>query len=279
LGFVILDTPLLAHQEPEGDEDDLTGTDVQERFYQYLLERTDRQLIVVLKNEDPPAGVKSQSQPVLTTGLIVRHAYPLSSAGQSAPCRSRELALWRRLKPNFISRLRLRRSYRLSGKPMNQARVLFAISLLVAAGSGAAETLQYATENGAIDGFDPVSYFSENRAERGSPDFTATWNGAVWHFTTREHRDLFVSDPERYAPQYGGFCALGMAHGGDVPTNPEAWTIWNGKLYLNMIKEVSITWRYNPDKLIARADEKWAAMNARASGEKAREEDEGKASQ
>ena len=53
-----------------------------------------------------------------------------------------------------------------------------------------------------------------------------------------------------------------MAHGGDVPTNPEAWTIWEGKLYLNMIKEVSITWRYNRDKLIERANLKWDAMNA-----------------
>jgi hypothetical protein len=53
-----------------------------------------------------------------------------------------------------------------------------------------------------------------------------------------------------------------MAHGGNVPTNPEAWTIWQGKLYLNMIKDVSITWRYNPDKLTQRADIKWAAMNA-----------------
>jgi YHS domain-containing protein len=145
---------------------------------------------------------------------------------------------------------------------MKHCRAILIISLLLAATASFADTPQYATGNGAIDGFDPVSYFSENRPERGSSDITAEWNGAVWHFTTIEHRDTFMKDPEKYAPQYGGFCALGMAHGGDVPTNPEAWTIWEGKLYLNMIKEVSITWRYNPDKLIARADEKWKAMNA-----------------
>ena len=145
---------------------------------------------------------------------------------------------------------------------MNHCKVILTISLLLAATTSFADTLQYATENGAIDGFDPVSYFSENRPERGSSNITTEWNGAVWHFTTVEHRDIFLKEPEKYAPRYGGFCALGMAHGGDVPTNPEAWTIWEGKLYLNMIKEVSITWRYNPDKLIARADKKWEALNA-----------------
>jgi hypothetical protein len=145
---------------------------------------------------------------------------------------------------------------------MNHCKAILTISLLLAATTSFADTLQDATENGAIDGFDPVSYFSENRPERGSSNITAEWNGAVWHFTTVEHRDIFLKEPEKYAPRYGGFCALGMAHGGDVPTNPEAWTIWEGKLYLNMIKEVSITWRYNPDKLIARADKKWEALNA-----------------
>ena len=145
---------------------------------------------------------------------------------------------------------------------MTRHKVLVLLSFLIAATSSAADTLQYTTENGAIDGYDPVSYFTSDQAERGSPDITTEWNGAVWRFTTEEHRDAFTENPEKYAPQYGGFCALGMAHGGDVPTNPEAWTIWEGKLYLNMIKEVSITWRYTPDKLIERADLKWEAMNS-----------------
>ncbi len=145
---------------------------------------------------------------------------------------------------------------------MNWFKVLLLLSLLIAATTSAADTLQYATKNGAIDGYDPVSYFADGKAERGSPDFTAEWNGVTWRFTSAAHRDDFAKNPEKYAPQYGGFCALGLAHGGDVPTNPEAWTIWDGKLYLNMIKEVSITWRYNPDKLIERADLKWLALNA-----------------
>ena len=145
---------------------------------------------------------------------------------------------------------------------MNVYRILLPALLLLAGTVGAGETLQYATANGAIDGYDPVAYFTDGAAKRGSPDITTEWNGAMWRFTSTAHRDAFMENPEKYAPQFGGFCALGMAHGGDVPTNPEAWTIWEDKLYLNMIKEVSITWRYNPDKLIERADLKWAAMNA-----------------
>ena len=149
-----------------------------------------------------------------------------------------------------------------SEKPMTTFRILLMYSMLIAATTSAADTLQYSTENGAIDGYDPVSYFSDNKAERGSLDISTEWNGTVWRFTTTAHRDAFIEDPQKYAPQYGGYCALGMAHGGGVPTDPEAWTIWEGKLYLNMIKEVSITWRYTPDKLIERADQKWEAMNS-----------------
>jgi len=144
---------------------------------------------------------------------------------------------------------------------MNLLKTALIISFVFTSGSSTADTLQYSTGNGAIDGYDPVSYFTNDRAERGSPDITAEWNGAVWHFTSDAHHKSFIANPEKYAPQYGGFCALGMAHGGDVPTNPEAWTIHDGKLYLNMIEEVSITWRYNPDRLIERADLKWKTMN------------------
>ena len=144
---------------------------------------------------------------------------------------------------------------------MNIIKIALTIFCVFTFSTSSAGTLQYSTENGAIDGFDPVSYFTNDQAERGSANITTEWNGAVWHFTSDAHRELFIADPEKYAPQYGGFCALGMAHGGDVPTNPEAWTIHEGKLYLNMIEEVSTTWRYSPDKLIERADLKWKAMN------------------
>ena len=145
---------------------------------------------------------------------------------------------------------------------MNTRKILLMLAMLTATATGVAGTLQYTTDNGAIDGYDPVSYFTEGQPERGAADITAEWNNTVWRFTSEEHRDAFVANPEKYAPQYGGFCALGMAHGSDVPTDPTAWTIWGDKLYLNMISEVSITWRYNPDRLIERANKKWKAINS-----------------
>ena len=141
-------------------------------------------------------------------------------------------------------------------------KILLVLSFLLAATTVDADTLQYATDRGAIDGYDTVSYFTNGRPERGNPNITAEWNGVEWHFVSQEHRDAFIENPQKYAPEYGGFCALGMAHGGDVPTNPEAWTIWNGKLYLNMIDEVRTTWLYSPDKLIEQADRKWQATNS-----------------
>ena len=144
---------------------------------------------------------------------------------------------------------------------MNKNTTFLMLFFLLATATVNADTLQYATDQGALNGYDTVSYFTDSRPELGNPDITAEWNGVEWRFASQEHRDAFVANPQKYAPEYGGFCALGMAHGGDVPTNPEAWTIWKGKLYLNMINEVRTTWLYNPDKLIERADQKWQEMN------------------
>jgi hypothetical protein len=148
------------------------------------------------------------------------------------------------------------------GRPMRILYKALVFALVLISSTSMADTLQYSTENGAIDGYDPVSYFVDGRAERGSVEITAEWNGAVWRFASIAHRSMFIEDPQQFAPQYGGFCALGMAHGGDVPTNPEAWTIHEGKLYLNMIEEVTTTWRYNPNKLIERANLKWKALHS-----------------
>ena len=125
----------------------------------------------------------------------------------------------------------------------------------------AAEVPIFATDEGAIRGYDPVTYFTIGEPTKGIDKFTASWQGATFKFTSAANLELFKAEPAAYAPQYGGFCALGMAHGGAVPTDPTAWTIYEDQLYLNMIPAVTITWRYNPDKLVPRADENWAAAN------------------
>lgn len=86
----------------------------------------------------------------------------------------------------------------------------------------------------AIKGYDTVAYFTENQAVAGSPEFSTRWLGATWYFSTAENRDMFVAEPVKYAPQYGGHCADGVSLG-TITTNidPKAWRIIEGKLYLN----------------------------------------------
>lgn len=86
----------------------------------------------------------------------------------------------------------------------------------------------------AIRGYDPVAYFTDGKAVEGNEQYSYRWLGAVWHFASAEHRDLFANDPTRYAPQYGGYCADGVSFG-TVTTNvdPRAWRIIDGKLYIS----------------------------------------------
>ena len=98
-----------------------------------------------------------------------------------------------------------------------------------------AETIRYFVDdnNIAIRGTDPVAYFTQGGPVAGSADFTHTWNNATWQFSSAENRDLFASNPEQYAPQYGGFCAWAMSQGYTASIDPSAWKIVDGKLYLN----------------------------------------------
>ena len=85
----------------------------------------------------------------------------------------------------------------------------------------------------AIRGYDTVAYFTQNQAVKGSDKFATQWQGATWQFSSQEHLDLFTANPEKYAPQYGGYCALGVVRGHLVKIEGESWTIFENKLYLN----------------------------------------------
>jgi len=112
----------------------------------------------------------------------------------------------------------------------------------------------------AIDGYDPVAYFEDQRPEKGSRDFTMRWQGVEWRFASAAHRDLFAADPERYAPAYGGYCAYGTAQGYLVKIEPEAWTIHDGRLYLNYDLSVRDTWLADIDDYVARADRNYPGL-------------------
>ncbi|WEX86434.1 hypothetical protein PZN02_002716 [Sinorhizobium garamanticum] len=103
----------------------------------------------------------------------------------------------------------------------------------------------------AIKGYDPVAYFTENKAVEGSPKYSHRWLGANWHFASAEHRDLFMREPSKYAPQYGGYCADGVSFG-TVTTNidPKAWRIIDGKLYISYDPGAADGFEKNPNKVV-----------------------------
>ena len=84
----------------------------------------------------------------------------------------------------------------------------------------------------AIDGYDTVAYFTLKKATKGNDKYIYQWNGKTWHFSSPRHREMFVASPEKYAPQFNGFCANGLSDGHAVAANPENWRIIDGKLYL-----------------------------------------------
>lgn len=113
------------------------------------------------------------------------------------------------------------------------------------------------TEAGAIGGYDPVSYFREGRAVKGDEKYSEEWKDVMWHFSNLENLQAFKADPEKFAPQYGGYCAFGTAQGHKAPTQPDAWRIIDGKLYFNYNKEVQVKWLENQEQFIKTADKNW----------------------
>jgi hypothetical protein len=134
----------------------------------------------------------------------------------------------------------------------------FGLLLAAAASSARAEEPRL-----AIGGYDPVAYFTDAKPTPGRSDTEYLWHGARWRFASPEHRALFVADPERYAPQYDGYCAMGAAWEKDahkdVP-DPNSWAIVDGKLYLTHSAKAFARWRENIAENISRADRNWAEL-------------------
>ena len=113
----------------------------------------------------------------------------------------------------------------------------------------------------AIRGTDPVAYFTEGKPVEGSSDFTYRWMDAKWYFASAANRDAFAKNPERYAPQYGGYCAWAVSQNYTASTDPDAWKIVDGKLYLNYSKGVQRQWEAGGiPKLIAQGDKNWPGL-------------------
>ncbi len=112
--------------------------------------------------------------------------------------------------------------------------------------------------NLAVDGYDTVAYFTENKAVEGSKKFQTQWQGANWRFSNQKNLTAFKQEPQRYAPQYGGYCAFAMAHNDTASIEPEQFTIVDGKLYLNYNRNIKEEWLDERDEMIKKADKHWA---------------------
>lgn len=122
----------------------------------------------------------------------------------------------------------------------------------------AARAGEYFEKDGlALRGHDPVAYFKEHRPVPGRAEFTAQHRGSTFRFASQANRDAFVADPAKYAPQYGGFCAFGMASGYKAAIDPAAFSVVDGRLYLNYNRDIQKQWSADTPGFIAKADRHW----------------------
>jgi len=113
----------------------------------------------------------------------------------------------------------------------------------------------------AIKGYDPVAYFTDNKPVKGSTAHRFAYQGATYEFASAAHRKLFVADPEKYVPQFGGFCAYGTATGHKAVIDPAAFSIVDGKLYLNYNSKVRDKWQQDEPGYIQKAKEAWPTIS------------------
>lgn len=144
-------------------------------------------------------------------------------------------------------------------KPMLKgALAALAISVaLPAAALAAGFDVNVTTTDLALRGYDPVSYFTDGAPTPGEIDITAEHQGATYRFASAEHKAMFEADPAKYAPQYGGYCAFGLAQGYKFDGDPQVWKIVDDKLYLNLSSKVSTIWQQDVPGNIENADAKW----------------------
>jgi YHS domain-containing protein len=153
-------------------------------------------------------------------------------------------------------------------QPSRRARQLFGaavVAIAAVAGSSAAFAGEFFEKDGAaLRGYDVVAYFNEARPIKGSPQFRADYKGSTFLFSSAANRDAFAADPARYAPQYGGYCAFGVAGGYKASIDPAAFTVRDGKLFLNYSRSVQRQWSADIPGFVAKADRNWAAVSAQS---------------
>jgi len=148
---------------------------------------------------------------------------------------------------------------------IDRRNIIFAGLALVATGvafsgnalAGKPKVYMNSSAGVAINGYDPVAYFTQSKPVAGNKAYSSSWNGATWYFSSAENKLKFDGAPEKFAPQYGGYCAYAVSYGSTASTVPEAWTIVDGKLYLNNSLGVRKRWSTDKKGYISKADKNW----------------------
>jgi len=139
--------------------------------------------------------------------------------------------------------------------------VAVAASLIISSLSFAADINVNTTVNDVdIHGYDAVSYFTQSKAVKGSQQYTATYKSAIYQFSSENNRNKFRMDPEMFAPQFGGFCAMGVALNKKLDSDPTAWKVVDGKLYLNLNHAVQKKWLSDVPTHLETANRVWSGI-------------------
>jgi YHS domain-containing protein len=139
-------------------------------------------------------------------------------------------------------------------------RLFAAVALVIGLfANGAIASMGNGTENSipVMGGYDPVSYFTSGEPQRGSGFHTATHKGGTYLFTSKSNKEMFEANPEKYAPQFGGYCAYGVAVGKKFYSDPTIWKVVDGKLYLNLDKKIQAKWNEDMKGHINKAHSNW----------------------
>ena len=149
--------------------------------------------------------------------------------------------------------------------------IILTLTVIAAGTATAAEPINTLEKKGffrykpsglAIRGFDTVAYFTEGKPIKGTDQYQHEWMGAKWNFSSEKHLSLFAANPEKYAPQYGGYCAYGVATDSLVKIEGDQWTIVDDKLYLNYDANLQEMWLKDMQNYIGLADGKFDMLLA-----------------
>lgn len=140
--------------------------------------------------------------------------------------------------------------------------LILGVLFFVAATPALADKTTYQSDGVAINGYDPVAYFVNSAPVKGEAAIGYIWNGTKWQFANQKNLDAFKANPEQFAPKFGGYCAYAVSQGYTASTDPDAWSIVDGKLYLNYSKSVRARWQQDTPGNIVKGDANWPGLRA-----------------